>query len=852
MLISSIAWVLLCSLCLLVVDSSSGSSGRETLRLGTRRISPDDATVFVPWQVLFLRRFALDWSDRRELERLDVESLVNEDSEVGCTVGPIRLTTRMFRECLVIFKQFYKTRRASLNLIMKSSIYSFAVFLLFRRVESWYKGLAKYYVHLDTMDKDIDDYGFPLRRVGTGLTTSLQVSNTESVSSSSSLSRDLIVALEIRCESGIMEDYLMKISKDIATLLSVSGFDNDDVKDSKNDNNNKSKFGDSSSMNSYTMTNFQKVVTVLQARQADLSLRQARSNLLEAVQRCEILASKWKAKAMQRSEGSVKPRFHLIRCVFGNAYNGIQAVKRKYRVGNCTSISTIDRHGQEGENEQLLPSWARSPLAHQHLLVLEKMLLYFYSSIGLIQSHLEMLCEVENAVILSTSVSSEDDRNGYHGGNEAWVKLDEWTTDAYILTTHCLSTMSIDYKNKLLTMPPSGLDDICGVGKSAKLNGTTPDARTTTLNKTGSFEEYNPDSDAYFGRARRIWKLGTVVGRELSDISSRFEANLENLGLQQREIIGRNYLVSQFTLKNMLRLLFLGGSASTGINLARYGRNISATVGAVRRNIHNFLDRRLLTPTRSIINDVLLNKRVSLTDKEALKDSIRSLTVMIDDFLSEHKPKMSQHQRKALASRMDMTPISLEYERELNRPIQNLLSGRIARLVLIQLQFVKKELLVAMQAIDDLFNANQVNLQLLAVTPVIMTIFFAQMMGKTAFRVFKTASRGRMIESGKLVSSNLRAKVRELERILIMKSDIGKMTNVEYGKFLSALYDVHDLLIVNRSNFDSQILAQLQGDLRDLTIPSLEIKQQLTMIERLSRNYVSLLYPSRKAFSISR
>ena len=69
---------------------------------------------------------------------------------------------------------------------------------------------------------------------------------------------------------------------------------------------------------------------------------------------------------------------------------------------------------------------------------------------------------------------------------------------------------------------------------------------------------------------------------------------------------------------------------------------------------------------------------------------------------------------------------SEEYELELRNPIANLLSGRIARLVLIQLQFVKKELLVAMQAIDELFNANQVNLQLLAITPVFVSLFALQ------------------------------------------------------------------------------------------------------------------------------
>ena len=51
----------------------------------------------------------------------------------------------------------------------------------------------------------------------------------------------------------------------------------------------------------------------------------------------------------------------------------------------------------------------------------------------------------------------------------------------------------------------------------------------------------------------------------------------------------------------------------------------------------------------------------------------------------------------------------LFYTIHYRRPMQSIVSGKIARLVLIQLQFVKKELLVAMQAIDDLFNANQVH-----------------------------------------------------------------------------------------------------------------------------------------------
>ena len=42
-------------------------------------------------------------------------------------------------------------------------------------------------------------------------------------------------------------------------------------------------------------------------------------------------------------------------------------------------------------------------------------------------------------------------------------------------------------------------------------------------------------------------------------------------------------------------------------------------------------------------------------------------------------------------------------------PIPNLMSGSLLRLMFLQLQFVKKEMLLAINAIDELFNANQVN-----------------------------------------------------------------------------------------------------------------------------------------------
>jgi len=109
--------------------------------------------------------------------------------------------------------------------------------------------------------------------------------------------------------------------------------------------------------------------------------------------------------------------------------------------------------------------------------------------------------------------------------------------------------------------------------------------------------------------------------------------------------------------------------------------------------------------------------------------------------------------------------------------MQSLVSGKIARLVLIQLQFVKKELLVAMQAIDDLFNANQVNLQLLAITPAVLSIIALNIVYKTLLGVVRATSQGRKVESSVVIYGELREGIRQLERVLLMSESYGARLN---------------------------------------------------------------------------
>jgi len=278
------------------------------------------------------------------------------------------------------------------------------------------------------------------------------------------------------------------------------------------------------------------------------------------------------------------------------------------------------------------------------------------------------------------------------------------------------------------------------------------------------------------------------------------------------------------------------------------------------------MKKRLQEPIKCIINDVFLNKKLLLADQAALKDAQRSLGVMLNDFLSQYRASLPEKERSKIVSNLDMTPISQEYEVELRRPVPNILSGRIARLMLIQLQFVKKELLVAMQAIDELLNANQVNLQLLAITPAILSGIVIQNTVKVLVGILSYSSRGKFMDSIATAHRELRLGVRQLEKILVV-FDGDKMngntridfrnnsttaetnsrgryfdpqyslTKADFGRIMSVLYRLQNSLVLHHSHFDVMMLSQLQEDLRDITQPNLSPQQRLNIVDRIMRSY---------------
>eukprot|EP00617_Octactis_speculum_P005864 CAMPEP_0185790026 /NCGR_PEP_ID=MMETSP1174-20130828/154169_1 /TAXON_ID=35687 /ORGANISM="Dictyocha speculum, Strain CCMP1381" /LENGTH=91 /DNA_ID=CAMNT_0028484479 /DNA_START=30 /DNA_END=302 /DNA_ORIENTATION=+ len=84
---------------------------------------------------------------------------------------------------------------------------------------------------------------------------------------------------------------------------------------------------------------------------------------------------------------------------------------------------------------------------------------------------------------------------------------------------------------------------------------------------------------------------------------------------------------------------------------------------------------------------------------------------------------MSPAEIKEMASKQDMSLVSKHYELKVPDATWNLVNGQIARILLIQMQFLKKELLVAMSAIEDLMDSNNFNFRLMATVPALLVTF---------------------------------------------------------------------------------------------------------------------------------
>ncbi len=170
--------------------------------------------------------------------------------------------------------------------------------------------------------------------------------------------------------------------------------------------------------------------------------------------------------------------------------------------------------------------------------------------------------------------------------------------------------------------------------------------------------------------------------------------------------------------------------------------------------------------------------------------------------------------------------------------------------MLIQMSFIKKELLVAMGAIDELLKENHFNMQLMATVPAFMITFSLYFFSRRTYRYFTRKKQSRT------VVRRIRFTMRDIERLLTLADsklaqmkDNNSSSRVMNNRFMPGLLnrDLGQLVLllhrlakqIRESTTELQLEERdrVEEDLRDLINDQFTIEERIKTIQRMFRTY---------------
>jgi len=289
------------------------------------------------------------------------------------------------------------------------------------------------------------------------------------------------------------------------------------------------------------------------------------------------------------------------------------------------------------------------------------------------------------------------------------------------------------------------------------------------------------------------------------DVCLRANDELRLSGLERIKRFGPQILLVAFGY-----LLQLVIPASPRALVAAAGR----TVARAKKSMQYIWRKHVVRPAKAIVMDLFFQTRPKLVNPGAIADARDSLQQMMRDFCDKFYRKMNQTELEERIEAIDMTLISGEYTKQVKNPIPNL--PKIPQAVLVQVQFLKLVLLATLEAIDDLYGANQINLQLLASIPAILVSFFILRLGLRLIWATST----RRIATEESIHSKMRYHLRQIERTyLLQSSPNGTLSILGQGRIAFEVWRLARTLETFWAYFPTNVRLSFQTDLSDLMSP---------------------------------
>ena len=281
-----------------------------------------------------------------------------------------------------------------------------------------------------------------------------------------------------------------------------------------------------------------------------------------------------------------------------------------------------------------------------------------------------------------------------------------------------------------------------------------------------------------------------------------------------------------------------------GLHLARF----------IKDKFLEFYHEHVSGPLRAIVAELFTrNGRESISDHKARAEAIGACKKMIRSWLDECYPDMDVDERAMRAENMDMSLIEFKKEENMKTFYE---INSVVRMSIIEMQFIKKEMMNAMYAMDEMLKSNEINMNLAAVTPAFLIAYGARSVYR--FCVYVLFKLGKSRED---TFASFRHVVLDIERLLVMRDNppaapppLGTanlekimvptpgpkvLNSDDLGMLMLHLHECRVILWQDRQRFSPQILRDVAEDLAELAGErgAVSVKQQLQIISRMCRTY---------------
>lgn len=229
-------------------------------------------------------------------------------------------------------------------------------------------------------------------------------------------------------------------------------------------------------------------------------------------------------------------------------------------------------------------------------------------------------------------------------------------------------------------------------------------------------------------------------------------------------------------------------------NRARLGERAAE----FRTSAGEFWYEHVIEPTRAIVQELSTGRHLRIQDEQELQDTLQSLENMLGGFMERHAAdQFDAEERAARAKALDMTTISQAFESSLPDAVKSILSGELVEIMLVQFQFLKKELMVAMGAMDSLMAKNELNMQVMAIVPATAAVFgVLYVVRGLLLGTFRSVSQGQF-DKPKLLASEMQDLLREIDRLLNLRNRPGS------AAALQSIGGGHDNVAIDMSRSNS-------------------------------------------------